>query len=583
MSIDGLMIRALADELQVLEGGRIGKIHQPADDELVLQIRGKSASYRLLLSANPTYPRVHLTERAYQNPLEAPMFCMLMRKYCEGGIIESLRQYGMERILHIDVRHRDELGDLSIKRIVIEIMGRHSNIILLDPSTGVILDGIHHVTPAISSYRTVLPGSRYKLPPDQHKRDPLEADMASVMEELDSAGIGTHTSAGELERWLVDRYAGISPLTAKEIVHRSSWEQSPDRARFARVFLNWMEKVRKHELEPTIARDERTGKEAFSIQPLTHIAGTRTTYPTVSACLEAYFSDKAERDRVKQRVSDMLHFLQNERNKNVKKLEKLIRTREEAKDADKYRMIGELLTAQLHRIRRGDEEAELVNYYDEAQSSIKVKLDPQLTPAENAQRYFRKYAKSKNSLIAAEEQIEAAQREIEYLDTLLAQLEHADLNDAEEIREELVAQGYLRDSKKQEKRKKKNDRPSLTCYLSSEGIEIYVGKNNLQNEYLTNRLARPTDTWLHTKDIPGSHVIIRAREYGDATLEEAAMLSAYYSKARASSNVPVDYTLIRHVRKPNGAKPGFVIYDHQKTLFVTPDEQRIKQLKMEIR
>lgn len=582
MSIDGIMIRALSEELKSLEGGRINKIHQPTADEIVMQIRAGGSSCKLLLSANPTYPRVHLTERQYQNPQEAPMFCMLLRKYCEGGIIESLQQTGAERILHMDVRHRDELGDLTIRRIIIEVMGRHSNIILVDPANQLILDGIHHVTPAISAYRVVMPGSRYVLPPEQDKLDPLLIDPSALHTKLQEE-LPLDAPPTEAAKWLVSSFTGLSPLSAKEIIHRSGWGEHPDKERLQAVFLSWMQAAQTGSITPTIIQEAASGKEFFSILPLTHIEGKATEFPSVSACLETYFGDKAAKDRVKQRVSDMLRFLQNERAKNIKKLDKLKETQEDAKNADRYRILGELLTAHLHQMKRGDKQVEVMNYYDEEQAMLTVELDPQLTPSENAQRYFRKYTKSKNSIQAMQEQLEATRQEIDYLETLLQQLEDATLQDIEEIREELVVGGYMRDRQKQNRKKKKETKPTLTCYTSSEGFDIYVGKNNLQNEYLTNRLAQSSDTWLHTKDIPGSHVVIRAKEFGDATLEEAALLSAYFSKAKSSSQVPVDYTYIRHVRKPSGAKPGFVIYDHQKTLFVTPDEQRIQQFPMTIK
>lgn len=582
MSIDGIMIRALSGELQTLAGGRINKIHQPTADEIVMQIRASGSSCKLLLSANPTYPRVHLTERQYQNPQEAPMFCMLLRKYCEGGIIESLRQIGSERILHMDVRHRDELGDLTIRRIIIEVMGRHSNIILIDPDNQLILDGIHHVTPAISAYRVVMPGSRYVLPPEQDKLDPLIIEPATLRTKLQEE-LPSDSSPADAAKYLVSSFAGLSPLSAKEIVHRSQWDEHHDTEQLQAACLDWMQAAKTGAIQPTIVQESSSGKEYFSILPLTHLDGTATQFANVSACLEAYFGEKAAKDRVKQRVSDMLRFLQNERAKNIKKLDKLKETQDDAKDADRYRILGELLTAHLHLMKRGDKQVEVMNYYDEEQAMLAVELDPQLTPSENAQRYFRKYTKSKNSVQAMEEQLKTTRQEIDYLETLLQQIEDATLQDVEEIREELVAGGYMRDRQKHNRKKKKETKPSLTCYTSSEGIEIYVGKNNLQNEYLTNRLAQSSDTWLHTKDIPGSHVVIRAKEFGDVTLEEAALLSAYFSKAKSSSQVPVDYTYIRHVRKPSGAKPGFVIYDHQKTLFVTPDEQRIQQLPMSIK
>ena len=302
-----------------------------------------------------------------------------------------------------------------------------------------------------------------------------------------------------------------------------------------------------------------------------------SAFESVSECLEAFYGDKAERDTIKQRVADLIKLIQNERSKNITKLQKLGETIEDAKDADHYKIQGELLTASLHLAVKGATEIDVVNYYDEEQAMIAIKLDPLLTPSENAQRYFKKYNKMKNSVAVVLEQMTVAQGEIRYLENVLQQLASAAMTDIEEIREELIEQGYVRRRGKQLKRSKKNDRPLLTCFTSSEGVSIYVGKNNTQNEYVTNRLAGPSDTWLHTKDIPGSHVVIRG-SFGDETLLEAAMLAAYFSQAKTSSQVPVDYTLIRHVRKPSGAKPGFVIYDKQKTLYVTPDEQRIKSI-----
>jgi len=572
MSLDGIVVRAIAHELRQLAGTRIHRIHQPDDHTLVLQLRGGGlrGQSRLLMSANPTYPRVHWITRPQQNPLEAPMFCMLMRKHCEGGVIESVAQPGCERVLHIDIRQRDELGDVSLKRIVVELMGRHSNIILMDPATGRIYDGIHHVTPAISSYRVVMPGSDYTPPPGQAKSDPLGVRDVDGF----AAALAAAEAGAPADRRLVDAFAGISPLLAREIVHRSG--APDDTGALWRSFREMMEGFRSHAYEPNIV--ESGGKAFFSVTRLTHLGGEPRTFDSILECLEIYYGDKAERDLVRQRSADLHRFLANEKAKNEKKIEKLEATLEEAKEADRYRIIGELLIANMHAIRKGQTAVEVVDYYDERQPIITIGLDPLLTPSENAQRWFKRYNKAKNSASAAAEQIEAAREEIAYFDTLLAQLETASLQDIEEIREELAEQGYLKQRSGQGARKKKPARPALLCYTSSENVPIYVGKNNTQNEYLTNRLASPNDTWLHTKDIPGSHVVIRGTGFGNATLEEAAMLAAYYSRGKASSLVPVDYTLIRHVRKPNGAKPGFVIYDHQKTLFVTPDEERIKAL-----
>ncbi|BFH61573.1 Rqc2 family fibronectin-binding protein [Paenibacillus azoreducens] len=584
MALDGIVTRAIVHELEACRGARISKIYQPNDHDLLLHLRTREGNAKLLLSVNPTYPRVHFTERSFLNPQEAPMFCMLMRKHCEGGIIEEISQVGMERIIHLAVRQRDELGDVSTKKIIVELMGRHSNIILTDPSSGNILDGIHHVTPSISSYRIVMPGFAYTEPPQQNKLNPLEADRREFC--VKCSGILDPVS------WIVDTFSGISPLIAQEIVFRAGTPviadpQLGESEVYERCAALWdafesvMTSVRNNHYAPVTGANAK-GKMVFSAIGLTMLKDEIKQFNSISACMEDYYGEKAERDAVKQKVSDLLRFLHNERSKNIKKLDHLHQDLAEADDADKYRIYGELLFASLHQVNKGDKQAVLANFYDEEQKEVSIPLDPLLTPSDNAQRYFKKYNKYKNSLVVIQEQLAKTKEEIRYMDELLQQLSHASMSDIGEIREELIQQGYLRDRSKKTKKKKKNDRPTLHVFKSTEGIDIYVGKNNLQNEYLTNRLAGPNDTWLHTKDIPGSHVVIRSPEYSEQTLEEAALLAAFYSQAKESSSVPVDYTLIRHVHKPNGAKPGFVIYDHQKTLVITPDYDRIKRIWNEL-
>jgi len=607
MSLDGIVVRALVHELQELSGARIAKIYQPTEHEIVLHTRGQGFGRKLLLSAHPSMPRLHYTEQPWANPQEPPMFCMLLRKHCEGGIIEAVRQLGAERIVEIDVRHRDELGDLSLKRLVLEIMGRHSNLVLLDPQTGIVHDSIRHVTPAISSYRVVLPGSRYVAPPSQDKLNPLEttaADAALALNEALARG-------SALPGALVEIFTGLSPLLAKEIAYRAarrddepanrpeaakaaeasearkvpvasdvpSLPGAPDVKEVCQVFAALMADAAANRFAPSIV-EEPTGRTQFHALPLTHVPGERRRFDGMHECLEAYYTDKAERDLVRQRTVDLTRLLQNETAKNVKKLEKLRQTMNEAEGADKFRRLGELLTAQLYLMNKGDKQVEVTDYYEEDQPKIQVQLDPLLTPNENAQRYFRKYTKMKNSREVVTEQIDETEREIAYLDSVLQGLDTATPADIEEIRAELTEQGYIRarGGRKGDRGKKKNDRPAILCYTSSEGVPIYVGKNNTQNDYVTNRLGQSNDTWLHTKDMPGSHVLIRAAEYGEQTLKEAAMLAAYYSKGKESSLVPVDYTKIRQVRKPSGAKPGFVIYEGQKTLFITPDESLVRSL-----
>jgi len=568
VAFDGIVTRAVVRELQKLAGGRIAKIHQPHHSDIVMQIRAQGETVKLLLSANPTYPRLHATTEEFTNPQEAPMFCMLLRKHCEGGLIEAIEQVDMERIVHIDIRTRDELGDTARRRIVMEIMGKHSNIILLDPSSNTILDSAVHVTPAISQYRQVLPGRPYVSPPSQEKRDPLAVTEQAFITAINWNG-------GRLDRQLVDAFTGISPLLAKEIVHRAGL---PTREAMWHAFASVMEAVRQHRYAPMIA--ESREKTQFHVVELTHLTDAATTsFSTASECLQAYYAVKAQRDTVKQKVHDLIRFVTSERNKNEKKIEKLEQTLAEAKDAEIFRLYGELITAHMHQLKRGDTVLEAVNWYDEAGSTVTIPLDPLKTPSENLQAYYKRYNKAKNSLQIVEEQIRQAREEIVYLDGLLVQLEHASLQEAEEIREELAEQGYVRSRQKRTNKKKKDVRPELDAYTSSDGTEILVGKNNKQNDYLTNKLAAPYDTWLHTKDIPGSHVVIRSRQVSEQTLREAAVLAAYYSKAQHGNQVPVDYTLVKYVKKPSGAKPGFVIYEQQRTLYVTPDEALVRRLK----
>ncbi|WP_123039951.1 Rqc2 family fibronectin-binding protein [Cohnella candidum] len=575
MSLDGIVTRALVRELQGVAGARIAKIYQPTDNEIVLHIRGQGTNGRLLLSAHPSMPRFHWTQQAWENPTEPPMFCMLLRKHCEGGVIESVRQDDLERVVWIDIRHRDELGDFSLKRLTLEIMGRHSNLILMDPATGYIHDGIRHVTPAVSSYRVVLPGTTYVAPPSQDKRNPLleNAESAAAAAAEAIRPDGTLDARAAAQAW-VNAYTGLSPLVAKEIADRA--EGRPER--LGAVFREAMEDVSAHRYRPNLV-ETADGKTVFSALELTHADGAATTFSSMHECLEVYYRDKADRDLVRQRTADLNRFLVNETAKLEKKLVKLEETLQESEEADKLRRFGELLNAHLHELKKGDVSATVIDYYEEDQPEISVALDPLLTPTENAQRYFRKYNKLKNSKTVVEEQMSAARAEIGYLESVLQGLATASPSDIEEIREELTEQGYIRQrGAKRGAKKKKKDAPAVLCYTSSEGISIYVGKNNTQNDYVTNRLGQPSDTWLHTKDIPGSHVLIRSAEYGEQTLREAATLAAYYSKARNSSNVPVDYTRIRNVRKPNGAKPGFVTYEGQKTLYVTPDEAWVQSL-----
>jgi predicted ribosome quality control (RQC) complex YloA/Tae2 family protein len=567
MSFDGLFTRAITEEIKKLETGRISKIYQPSKYEILLHIRAKGKNQKLLLSSHPSYARVHITEQSYDSPSLPPMFCMLLRKHLEGGIIERIEQIELERIIHFTIRSRNEIGDESYKTLIIEIMGRHSNIILVDSSTQTILDSIKHLSPTMNRHRTVFPGYQYISPPPQNKENPLKIETKEAfLMKLDFL-------AGKMDKQLVDTFAGISPLFAKEVTARAGLinEHTLPAAFFEMVSL-----VKERNYTPVIIAKE--GKEYFYMLSLTHLKGESRVFSTISEMLDRFFFGKAERDRVKQQAHDLEKFIQNELAKNEKKLIKLEQTLQDAEKADRYQLYGELLTANMYAMKRGQKEIEVINYYDENNGTIAIPLNPLKSPSENAQSYFQKYQKAKNSVSIVHEQIEKTKEEIVYFEGLLQQMESASQKDIEEIREELIEEGYLRNRMKAQKRQKPS-KPVLDAYISTDGTEILVGKNNKQNDYLTTKLAKRDEIWLHTKDIPGSHVVIRSANPSEQTLLEAAMLAAYYSKAKESSSVPVDYTKIRHVKKPSGAKLGFVTYDNQQTIYVTPNEDLVIKLK----
>ncbi|RSK26971.1 fibronectin/fibrinogen-binding protein [Bacillus sp. HMF5848] len=569
MSFDGMFTYALTTELtELLLNGRISRIYQPYKNELIFQIRANGKNHKLLLSAHPSYSRVHLTTHTYENPAEPPMFCMLLRKHLEGGIIESIYQPERERIVIFDIRSRNELGDLTQKKLIAEIMGRHSNIILIDTESGKILDSIKHISTSVNRHRTLLPGHLYIAPPDQNKTDPFLIDADDVLKKLDF-------NAGKLDKQLVNAFSGVSPLLASEAIHRA---RIANRQTLPKAFMELISEIRDHRFEPTIT--ESDNKQSFYFINLKHLKGEKKSFSSCSELLDRFYFGKAERDRVKQLASDLEKYLINEIKKNEKKLDKLAKTLKDADKADSYQLYGELLTANLYRMKRGDKEVEVDNYYDETEGTIIISLNPQKTPSENAQSYFIKYQKAKKSVSIVTEQIDNTNDEIAYLETLLQQLQSASPKDIEEIREELADEGYIKAKKgRQTNKQQAKKHPVLEEYTASDETTILVGKNNKQNEYLTNRLAAKTDLWFHTKDIPGSHVVIRSSNPTEQTIKEAAILAAYFSKAKQSSSVPVDYTMIKHVKKPSGAKPGYVIYDNQQTIYVTPNEDIVVALK----
>ncbi|HHY74570.1 MAG TPA: fibronectin/fibrinogen-binding protein [Bacillus bacterium] len=568
MTFDGIVTKAVTEELiDKLEHGRISRIYQPYKYDLIFTIRAKGKNQQLLLSANPSYARLHITTESYDNPKEPPMFCMLLRKHLEGSFIEKIEQDGLERIIKFYVRTKNEIGDESIKILIVEIMGRHSNILLIDEEKNIIIDSIKHVSPAINRHRTVLPGYEYMAPPEQNKVNPLTATEEMLLSKL-------NFNQGKLGNQLVEHFSGISPLFATEVIHRAGLA---NRMTLPKAFFSVIEPIKKKSYQPQMIT--ASSKEYFYICDLTHLKGEVKYFESVSELLDRYYYGKAERDRVKQQANDLERFIKNELNKNKKKIKKLELSLADAKKADRYQLFGELLTANMYAAKKGMKEIDVINYYDDNGATVTISLDPLKTPSENAQSLFLKYQKLKNSVDVVKEQISLTEIEIEYFDGLLQQIESASPKDIEEMREELAEEGYLKMRKNAKKAKQKNQKPTLDYYTSSDGDEIIVGKNNKQNEYLTNKLARRDEIWLHTKDIPGSHVVIRNEAPSEETLLEAATIAAFFSKAKESSSVPVDFTKIRHIKKPNGAKPGFVIYENQTTLYVTPDEELVLKLR----
>ncbi|MFO1445842.1 NFACT family protein [Bacillus sp. Bva_UNVM-123] len=562
MSFDGLFTRAMTNELaNELKGGRISKIHQPYKNEIILVVRANGKNHKLLLSAHPSYARVQLTSEEYDNPPEPPMFCMLLRKHLEGFFLEDIRQINLDRIIIFEVKGRNEIGDTSYKQLIIEIMGRHSNITLVDKTRNIILDSIKHVSYAVNSFRAILPGQEYVLPPQQDKLNPLEADEDDLLRMIDF-------NNGKLDKQLVTHFAGISPLLAKEITFQAGLA---NRTTLPKAFLAVIELLKEQKIKPSIISNNQ--KDQFYLFPLDHLHGEIKEFASLSEMLDRFYFGKAERDRVKQQGNDLERFISNEKEKNEKKIEKLESTLKEAENANILQLYGELLTANIYVIQKGMKEIEVTNYYDENGSTLIIPLEPQKTPSENAQKYFTKYQKAKNAVHIVKEQIAIAREELAYFELLIQQIESASPKDVEEIREELIEGGYLKTRQKKQSKKPQNMKTILDLYISSDATEILVGKNNKQNDYLTNKFAARDEIWLHTKDIPGSHVVIRSKAPSEQTIIEAAILAAYFSKARSSSSVPVDFTEVRHVKKPNGSKPGFVIYDHQQTVYVTPDEE----------
>ena len=579
MAFDGITIANITKELKTLvTGGRIRKIAQPENDELILTIKSTEGTFRLLISASASLPLIYLTESNKPSPLTAPNFCMLLRKHIENGRITCISQPGLERIIRFDIEHLDELGDLRQKTLVVEIMGKHSNIIFCDENNRII-DSIKHVSSQMSSVREVLPGRTYFIPETTEKADPLALTLESF-----KAMIGSKST--KLAKALYTSYTGISPVAANEVVFRSGLNaemsgnalSNTELLHFYKTFSYFMEDVACGNFTPNIVYEGRTPKE-YAALPLTMYQDLQTVIlPDISHLLETYYAQRSTVTRIRQRSTDLRKVVQNALDRSRKKYDLQAKQLEDTGKRENYRIYGELLTTYGYSAAPGAKSLDVLNYY--TNKEITIPLDPQLTALENAKKYFDKYSKLKRTYEAVTELLKETGNEVAHLESISTALDIAlSEEDLVEIKEELMEYGYIK------KRQAGSKRPKITSkpfhYLSSDGYHMYVGKNNFQNEELTFHFAVGGDWWFHAKGVPGSHVIVKAQgeeDLPDTTFEEAGRLAAYYSQNRDNEKVEIDYIQKKHIKKPKGGKPGFVIYHTNYSLMIDPDISNIRQI-----
>ncbi|MHA7611493.1 NFACT RNA binding domain-containing protein [Weissella viridescens] len=561
MAFDGLFTHAMTKELNdTLAGGRIMKIHQPYPNEVFLVVRNNRKNYPLLLSAHPMFARAQISQIKYKNPQTAPNFAMMLRKHLEGAQLLRIEQVENDRIMRFVISGRNELGDEDRTVLILEMMGRHSNLFLVDEASQKIIDLIKHVPADQNRVRTLMPGGTYVQPPKQDVLNPYQSldGLANLI--LD------YREQNELAKHIQSHFQGFARDSAHELA--AVVQNDGDAMAHAQ---SWFDHF--NQPNPTLV-DTQKGLQYVPF-PWQTVTGETTEFTTLSELLDAYYEGKSERDRVQQQAGVVLRVIHNELKKNKTKIKKQQAELAQADHADEYKVKGELLTTYMHQIERGMTEIELPNYYDD-NKPMQIQLSNQLSPSQNAQRYFTRYNKLKASVKYLNEQIALAQKEVDYFENLQAQVDIASPKDIEEIRQELIQEGYLR---VQSKKKQKAQVSQPEIFYASDGTQIEVGKNNLQNERLSMKTANKSDIWMHTKDIPGSHVIIHSSEPSEQTLTEGAQLAAYFSKARDSANVPVDYLPVRRLRKPNGLKPGFVIFEGQTTMTVTPSYTTVQKLR----
>lgn len=580
MALDTITIHYLIKEFRdELIDARIDKIYQPEKDEILLNIKSRLNSKKLVISANSSQPRIHFSSVQKENPKTAPLFCMLLRKHLQSGRIVGINQIDNERIIRFDIESYDEFGDLTKKYLFCEIMGRNSNIILTKENL-TIIDCIKHIDFTISTVRQLLPGLIYSVPPQQNKTPILSENIKNI-------SIDFNNSGKTAENEIMSKVSGISPLIAREIVYRAINTNNIDCSLLDNNMKNSLNREVKNflnqETKPCIITEKSSGKiidfSPFDIFQYSDLAEKKYC-SDVNNTLDEFYLERDSIERMKQKSSDLVQLLNTNIDRTAKKIAILKKTLEDAKKKDDYKIKGDLLTANLYMISQGKSEVTVKNYYSEDMTDTLIQLNPTLTPAQNAQRYYKLYQKSKNAEVEASKQLENALSDLEYFESTLMLSKNA-VTDADltAIRIELMELGYI---KKQNKKQQVKNTSKPHHFISCDGFDIYVGKNNTQNDYLSLRFANSQDMWFHTKKIHGSHTIIKLgvdKEIPPSTIKEAALLAAYYSKGRDSSNVPVDYTLIKNVKKPNGAKPGMVIYDFYNTIYVTPSADEIGKIK----
>ncbi len=591
MPLDAICLGAVTDELNnTLAGCRIEKVYQPDRDEIVLQTRGQGGARRLLLSIAAGSPRVHFIDTARENPAVPPMFCMLLRKHMQGAKIAAITQPTVERMLTIELDTTDEMGVARRKQLICELMGKHSNIILCGEDNRII-DAMRRIDGDLSGKRQVLPGLFYRLPPAQDKHDPHLLSGAGIAAALQSAD-----GDQGLDRYLLGQILGFSPLLCRELSYRATGDAAKpvsqltdeERLRVGQVFEDFKSYIEDKKWTPfLLTKAEDHSVFDFSFLPITQYESmmTVTQVNSFSDLLASFFEKKGKVERMTRRSADLHKTVMNARDRLARKLAVQQKELEATQNREQHKRMGDLITANLYQLEKGMNKARVIDYYDAVCPEVEIVLDVRLTPQQNAQRYFKLYNKAKTAEEVLTEQIAQGRDDLEYLESVLVALGEVESErDLEQLREELTQAGVL--SHKQTRNKRQKTKPVTAKpfhYRSSDGFDIFAGKNNLQNDLLTLKTAFKSDIWFHTQKIHGSHVILVAdgREPSDQAMTEAAMIAAYHSKAKDSSMVPVDYTPVRQVKKPAGAKPGMVIYHVYQTAYVTPDEAAIEKLRIE--